>query len=408
MTTTPATTTTVSTTRLLARAGARCALLKQLVNIPSSAGNTYLAGCTDPMYTDGSCPWKSDDFAEQEWVGLTRCDAVNETANEWAWAGCSVPSSAYTTLKRLGTCDCTDKATLFVAGQALLRHASIPSTVGGTISWVSGYAVTSAETTSTSTASSSFSETATAGSTATDSAASSTTYTTSTAAAAKQTAFGGSGSGSQSGSESHSGSENTSLSTGAKAGIAVGSIGAVLSVLAMAVVLFVYRRRKRGGQSEEPSSASSSHPAHSPSPPNGKGPESPTVMMDENDGMAPPAYPTYSGYKAELPAGDNAAINTYSTTPRLRSTPSMMSGPVSTPEMAGDSATINTVCTSPRLRSSPSTVLGPALTPEMAHSEFGDRRMSLVSELSSFDGAYRGSHTMVNQAGMTPIAELQG
>lgn len=56
----------------------------------------------------------------------------------------------------------------------------------------------------------------------------------------------------------------------------------------------------------------------------------------------------------------------------------------------------------------PSTISAPGLTPEMVQSEFGDRRMSLVSELSNNDDGPRGMYTMSNQSGMAPIAELQG
>lgn len=324
----------------------------------ATAGNTYLAGCTDAQYTDGSCPWKSDDFDEQEWVGLVRCDAVNKTANEWAWAGCSVPADAYTSLRRMGTCDCTSKATLFVGEQALLRHASLPSSVGGTISWEDGYAVTAAaETTS---SSSSSSPAATAGSAATGSSASATTTTTSAAATAATGTQAASSSSGDGGADS-----SPSLSTGAKAGIAVGAIGAVLSVLAIAVMVFLHRRRRRGDPKGEYSEA--------PPPPHDKVPGTPTVMMtDGNDGMAPPAYPAYSGHKAELPGSSLSVVTT------------------------------TQQALSPGLRSTPSTV-------SRAQSEFGERRMSLVSELSNNDDGPRVLYqAMPTQAGMAPISELQG
>lgn len=260
-----------------------------------------------------------------------------------------MPSDSYTSLKRLGSCDCTSKATLFVGEQALLRHASLPSSVGGSISWVDGYAVTADQTTPT--ASASPSETATVGSVAAGFTALPTTAAATSIAAFTQAPGSGSG----------SGSDNSSLSMGAKAGIAVGSIGAAMSVLAIAVVVFLHRRKKRGGQTE-----------HSKAPSQDDSPEPPTPMVDGNDCMAPPAY---SGHKAEL---------------------------------SGDGVTVNTQLMTPRIRSSPSAVTSPALTPEMAHSEFGERRMSLVSELSNNDDGQRGVYTIAPPGGMTPIAELQG
>lgn len=96
------------------------------------------------------------------------------------------------------------------------------------------------------------------------------------------------------------------------------------------------------------------------------------MMTDGNDGVAPPAY---SGHKAELP---------------------------------GCSIVVSTQALSPMFQSTPSTISRPALTPEMAQSEFGQRRMSLVSELSNNDDGPRVLYTMPPQAGMAPIAELQG
>lgn len=141
----------------------------------------------------------------------------------------------------------------------------------------------------------------------------------------------------------------------------MGSIGAVLSVLAIAVMVFLHQRRKRGGQGDQ-----------SEALPHDKIPGTPTVMIDGNENMAPPAY---SGHKAELP---------------------------------GNGTTISIQAVSPRLRSTPSTVSGLALTPEMAHSELGERRMSLVSELSNNDDGQRGLYTIASPTGMAPIAELQG
>lgn len=255
-----------------------------------------------------------------------------------------MPSDSYTTLERLGSCDCTSKATLFIGEQALTRHASLPSSVGGTISWVEGYAVTAADTTSTSSAS----QTVATGS----------GETGSTASATATMASASSGSGSNSG--------GSSISVGAKAGIAVGAIGGVLSIIAIAVAIFLHRRRKRGGRDGkgEPTSA----PASASAPPPEKSPAAPLLMSHGNESAAPPAY---SGYKAELPA-DDYTTNMLGVTPSIRTPGSQHS------ELE--------------------------VTPEMTQSEFGgERRLSLVSELSSSDDGPRGVPRR-----MTAIAELQG
>lgn len=296
------------------------------------AGNTYLAGCTDPQYTDSSCPWKSDDFDSQEWVGLIRCSAVNKTADKWAWAGCSVSSDSYTSLERLASCDCTSKATLFVGQQALTRHASLPSSVGGTISWVSGYAFTASETGST----------RSVGIYSTSATGAGLTRTTAPVTATETLAAAG---GSSSGSSG-------SLSAGAKAGITVGAIGIALAVAAMAVMMILHRRRRRVNKG-----------CYALAPPEEGHPQVPVIASDGNHGQAPPAY---SGYMTELPSDDSVM---------------------------------------PKAHGPGSPYMG--LTPDMAQSEFGSRRVSMVSELSN-DDSNMGVFTSAPQPSMTSIAELPG
>ncbi|ROW09065.1 hypothetical protein VMCG_03003 [Cytospora schulzeri] len=316
-------------------------------------GSTYLAGCTDPEYTDGSCPFKSTDFEDQEWVGLVRCDAINETANEWPWAGCSVPSSASTTLQRLGTCDCDGKATLFIDEQALLRHASVPQTTGGSISWVKGYEVTakasstSAKTTSHSSSSSSSLAASTGGTWSDGGAAAA----TGTGAAAADSGDGG----------------GSSLSGGAIAGIAIGSVGAVLSVIAIAVMLFLHRRSRRRAEDAGGETGGDRSGAPAPAAPMEPGPtrvEAVQSMEDVSGGVPPPAY---SGFKTELPADESVM-------------------PKSLRTLSGR----------------------PGTTPDMSQSEFGDRPMSMVSELSSTEGGERPRLGSPVYPVMASISELQG
>lgn len=308
-----------------------------------TAGSTYLAGCTDPEYTDDSCPWKSDDFSDQEWVGLVRCDAIDKDANEWPWAGCSVPSSASTAPQRLGSCDCDGKSTLFIDQQALLRHASIPETVGGSISWVEGYEVTAAATSTSATRTAAVSSTASL-------AAGTGSSGGAVAATGTATAVSGGGGG------------GSSLSAGAKAGIAVGSVGAVLSVLAMAVMVFLHRRSRRraaaGGIGGDNNTAAGAMAAE----------EQPGPGVEDASGGVPP--PAYSGFKTELPADESAMPKS--------------------------------------LRVSGGSLLPGANTPEMSQSEFGDRPMSMVSELSSTEGGERSRLGSPVYPPMASISELQG
>lgn len=277
-----------------------------------------------------------------------RCDAVDADANEWPWAGCSVPANASTSLRRLGTCDCDGKATLFVDGQALLRHASIPETAGGTISWVEGYAVTAAasSTTSKTTRSSvSSSSTTSAGVGATGSSGG--------AAAATGAAVAG-------GATSGGGS----LSGGAKAGIAVGCVGAVLSVLAMAVMVFLHRRSRRRAEALAQAGGEAGGAGGNSSRPCEAAAEAEAIRTVDASGGVPP--PAYSGFKTELPADEPAVA-----------------------------AKVGAASTT---------------TPEMAESEFGgDRPMSMVSELSSNEGG--GDRSRLGSPvypAMASISELQG
>ncbi|ROW02967.1 hypothetical protein VSDG_01797 [Cytospora chrysosperma] len=319
-------------------------------------GSTYLAGCTDSEYTDPACPWKSDEFADQEWVGLTRCDAINETADEWPWAGCSVPASASTAPQRLGTCGCDGKATLFIDGQALLRHASVPATAGGSISWVKGYAVTSAKATSASSTSSGLSSSSSSPS------STGATVSRSTGSAAATATGAGTGPGATSG--------GNSLSAGAKAGIAVGSVAAVLAVLAIAVMIFLHRRSRRkadaGGDNGGGGGDTDGYVPTGPGGPARGQAEAMQSVEDASGGVPPPAY---SGFKTELPADESAM---------------------------------------PKSLRSPS--IRPGVTPEMSQSEFGDRPMSMVSELSSSatEGGERSRVGSPVYPVMASISELQG
>ncbi|KAK4205056.1 hypothetical protein QBC40DRAFT_65662 [Triangularia verruculosa] len=94
---------------------------------------TYLAGCTDESYRDGSCPDKYG--IDQPWIALTQCDDSGG-----AWAPCPQEGSP-TTLQNGAYCSCTDAASTTIAIRSSTRLADIarlPQTTGGTVSFFPG------------------------------------------------------------------------------------------------------------------------------------------------------------------------------------------------------------------------------------------------------------------------------
>ncbi|KAK0742041.1 hypothetical protein B0T21DRAFT_123703 [Apiosordaria backusii] len=94
---------------------------------------TYLAGCTDESYRDGSCPDKYG--IDQPWIALTQCDDSGG-----AWAPCPQEGSP-TTLQNGAYCSCTDAASTTIAIRSSTRLADIarlPQSTGGTVSFFPG------------------------------------------------------------------------------------------------------------------------------------------------------------------------------------------------------------------------------------------------------------------------------
>lgn len=94
---------------------------------------TYLAGCTDESYRDGSCPDKYG--IDQPWIALTVCD---DSGGDWA--PCPQEGSP-TTLQNGAYCSCTDAASTTVAinnSPRLADIARLPQTTGGTVSFFPG------------------------------------------------------------------------------------------------------------------------------------------------------------------------------------------------------------------------------------------------------------------------------
>ncbi|KAH6641939.1 hypothetical protein C7974DRAFT_420313 [Boeremia exigua] len=95
---------------------------------------TYMAGCTDPEYTDARCPDKHG--IDQPWIALTLCDN-----SDGEWAPCSQKDDP-TTLQPGSFCSCTDAAKTTVAfsdADSLAQFASLPQSTGQSIVFQAGH-----------------------------------------------------------------------------------------------------------------------------------------------------------------------------------------------------------------------------------------------------------------------------
>ncbi|KAI1154607.1 hypothetical protein F4825DRAFT_163170 [Nemania diffusa] len=233
-------------------------------------GITYLAGCTTQDFSGPACQNKGD-YYNQSWVGLVRCDP-----DQTSWAGCPEENNVVGSDPPTPNCKCSEDTVLFQDSPMLANIASLPQSLGGTISWFPGHeptsitttntaSTTSTQATSTTSISSSSSDTA-VGSTATTSAPSNTTPPT------------------------------AGLSAGAKAGIGIGSVfGAALIISLIALAATLWRRKAK--KKEMPTSQ----------------PPLPTVQVDPVQGQpSGPHPPVFSGFKAELPADEPRSASTLS------------------------------------------------------------------------------------------------
>lgn len=98
----------------------RTSLVPILLTRPSrgTAGNAYMAGCTDEYYVDKTCPQKLD-FSDQEWVGILHCGT--DSNGDTDWGGCKVPAEHATKLAKLANEDCDPycATTLWIGGSEI-------------------------------------------------------------------------------------------------------------------------------------------------------------------------------------------------------------------------------------------------------------------------------------------------
>ncbi|KAM7203328.1 hypothetical protein V8F33_002319 [Rhypophila sp. PSN 637] len=258
----------------------------------ASYGVTYLAGCTDDNYVDGSCPDKSP-FSDSNWVGLIY-------VGDNKWSPCHQKAEP-TLLAPPDPCEKPKSGTTniaFTAPSVISNVGRLPLSKGGTVSWMPGKAPptptddgpatdgTPFLTSSTTEDSSSHVTSMTSSITATESTATEVPSATSTEAADSPTHT-------STATGSHSG-----MSQGQVAGIAVGVIAAVILLGIAAVIMRRRRRQQQDTATGDPPSGAAPakfdpRPPHHPHGP--RSPRLPTLPaeMGQPD-MAPTTTPALS------------------------------------------------------------------------------------------------------------------
>ncbi|KAK6368933.1 hypothetical protein LTR64_007092 [Lithohypha guttulata] len=98
---------------------------------------TYIAGCTDPDYSDQSCPYKGN-YTDHQWVGMAFCEGKD------VWVGCpNGGSSKVGPSPESENCTCDlegdDPDVILVsAAQQMTAGGLLPASTGGDITWYGG------------------------------------------------------------------------------------------------------------------------------------------------------------------------------------------------------------------------------------------------------------------------------
>ncbi|GAW17095.1 hypothetical protein ANO14919_065450 [Xylariales sp. No.14919] len=250
-------------------------------------GITYLAGCTSQDFSGPACQNKGD-FFNQSWVGLTRCDP-----DQSSWAGCPEKKGVVGSYPPTTNCKCSKDTILFQDKPTLENIASLPSELGGTISWFPRHEPTTTILTETSTQST---HSTTISSVGSDSSIASSPPTPTSSAVVPAA---------------------TGLSTGEKAGIAVGgALGAVAVGCLIIIAVILYKRKST--KKESPGSL----------------PFLPTIESHHTE--PEPSVPSFSplggGFKAELPADEPPSASTMApssvaSSPNLAQSPAQSTSP---------------------------------------------------------------------------------
>lgn len=260
-----------------------------------------MAGCTDPEYSDSSCPHK--DNSGQQLLGLVQC-SDSQADGTALWSACPGPTTK-TALGAPSQCSCSGTTDgLLWMTTSLSALATLPTAIQETIQFNQGHypsVKTSASRAST------FASTKAASSTTTTGTA------TGTSSSSNGTAAPTTGTASAAGNATAAGG----LSTGAEVGIGIGVtlIGLCVTGLFIFAVLAYRRRSWSAGKGKGASAAAENnimgHPAHDSSSQvvSIHHPSSPGSAFGGNhhhntdsDSFA------YTGYKSELPADPQFSI----------------------------------------------------------------------------------------------------
>ncbi|OAP64739.1 hypothetical protein AYL99_00711 [Fonsecaea erecta] len=253
----------------------------------SNDGNTYVAGCTDPTYSDPSCPVKSP-YDDQQWTGLVYC---NGTSDEWTL--CDDSGSGSDTVTPWPGCYCpedeTSRNVAFSAPGALAAYISLPSFLGGSMSFFDGYSPSTSITSDSASllvVTTTFSDIPTStSSTVTSNPLASTPSTTSAST------ISSAASAASNATDEHA-HNRTGLSPGAKIGIGVGvGLGGLIVLAVIGGMAFYIRHLKQGQLKQEDTVT--------------RPPSEFSAMQDDRlDGLAH-GVPAWSGNASELAGSDS-------------------------------------------------------------------------------------------------------
>ncbi|KAH6635627.1 hypothetical protein B0J18DRAFT_419338 [Chaetomium sp. MPI-SDFR-AT-0129] len=195
-------------------------------------GTTYLAGCTDLMYLDASCPNK-DSHYDQPWAGLIYCEFDH-------WVACEEEGHP-ATVRRGDNCTCPSPGSgtiAFTEGVPIPSIAVMPATSGGSLEWFPGHLPTATLTSS-----------------------GSHSRTTSHASSKVPSTVGALPEPTSTNNDTTNDDSWDGYSTGAKAGIGIGSaIGVILLFGALSALWMIFRRRRNAKNNDQENNVSNVSP----------------------------------------------------------------------------------------------------------------------------------------------------
>ncbi|KAI1167700.1 hypothetical protein F5B18DRAFT_399109 [Nemania serpens] len=257
-------------------------------------GITYLAGCTTQDFSGPACQNKGA-FVDQSWVGLVRCDP-----DQTSWAGCPEKDGLVGSSPPTSNCKCSRDTILFQDKPMLENIASLPLSLGGTISWFPRHAPTETAVSTDDPSTTSLHETqSTVISTisSSDHPAESTTLPTPTSSTAAPPVDG--------------------LSVGEKAGIGIGSAFGAIVIGCLIAIAVILQRRKAKKKEILP----------------GPQPTLPTIEPDPTQHEAAGhGSSQFNGFKAELPADEPRSASTVALS-SIHSSPTPAQSPAHSPAL---------------------------------------------------------------------------